>query len=243
MYTPPFNAVTTDAAVRAMVARYRSAWLITAHADRVPAATLLPIMWRGDTVIAHMAKANAHWSSITDGMPGLLIASGPEAYISPSWYAAKAEHGKVVPTWNYSAVHLFGTVRVHHDAQWLRDAVTELTDKDETGREHPWQVTDAPEAYIAAQLNGILGIEFTVTHVEGKAKLSQNRSEADQDGVIAGLRSAALGRAPAPAPGTGLETEHGTGFGNNIDSEQAADAAAVADAMAQRRTTTQQQNS
>ena len=215
MYTPPFNAVVDEATVRAMVAEYRTAWLITAAEDGVPMATLLPIMWQGGTVIAHMAKANTHWRSIIDDTPGLLIASGSEAYISPSWYAAKAEHGKVVPTWNYSTVHLSGTVRVHQDPDWLRRAVTELTDTHEGGREHPWQVTDAPDPYIAAQLNGIVGIEFTVTRVEGKAKLSQNRSNADQDGVIAGLRS------------------------DDLDAEQAAEARAVADAMAERRSAEQ----
>jgi transcriptional regulator len=194
MYIPPFNAVQGEDEIRAMVAAFRTAWLVTADEDRVPTATLLPIMWRGDIVIAHMAKANPHWRGISDGSPALLIAAGPDAYISPSWYAAKAEHGKVVPTWNYSAVHLTGTVRVHQDSEWLRRAVTDLTDTHEAGREHRWQVTDAPETYIDAQLNGIVGIEFTVTRVEGKAKLSQNRSEADRRGVVVGLREDATTR-------------------------------------------------
>jgi transcriptional regulator len=202
VYTPPFNAVQDEDAIRAMVAAFRTAWLVTADSDRVPTATLLPIMWRGDVVIAHMAKANPQWRGITDGDPALLIAGGPEAYISPSWYAAKAEHGKVVPTWNYSAVHLTGTVCVHQDSDWLRRAVTELTDTHEAGREHRWQVTDAPAQYVDAQLNGIVGIEFTVTRVEGKAKLSQNRSPADQAGVIAGLRADHLAANDAVAAAT-----------------------------------------
>lgn len=189
MYTPPFNTVQDEGEIRAMVAATRAAWLVTVGADGVPTATLLPVMWHGNTVIAHMAKANPQWRSIRDDAPGLFIAGGPEAYISPSWYAAKAEHGKVVPTWNYSAVHLTGTVRVHEDSDWLRGAVTDLTNLYESDRDHPWQVTDAPEPYIEAQLNGIVGVEFTVTRVEGKAKFSQNRSEADQRGVISGLRS------------------------------------------------------
>jgi len=192
MYAPPFNVVHDEAAVREMVAAYRTAWLVTADEQGLPAATLLPIMWRADTVIAHMAKANAHWRHIADDAPGLLIATGADAYISPVWYAAKAEHGKVVPTWNYSAVQLTGTVRVHHDADWLRAAVTELTDLHEAGRTHPWHVADAPEQYISGQLRGIVGIEFTVTRVDGKAKLSQNRSDADQQGVIRGLRDEQL---------------------------------------------------
>lgn len=188
VYTPPFNAVRDETEIREMVAAFRSAWLVTVGGDGLPAATLLPVIWRGGVVVTHLAKANPHWQTIADGAPGLLIAGGPQAYISPSWYAAKAEHGEVVPTWNYSAVQLTGTVRTHHDPQWLRRAVTDLTDVHEAPREDRWQVTDAPEAYIEAQLRGIVGVEFSVTGVTGKAKLSQNRSAADQDGVIAALR-------------------------------------------------------
>ena len=187
MYTPPFNRIDDEARIRSFVAAARTAWFVTAGSDRIPAATLLPIMWRDQTVIAHLASANPQWRSITDGAPALLIVPGPDAYVSPSWYAAKAEHGKVVPTWNYSAVHLTGTVTTHHDQEWLRAAVTELTDTHESGRLHPWQVADAPETYVDGQLRGIIGLEFRVTRVEGKAKLSQNRSAADRRGVVAGL--------------------------------------------------------
>jgi transcriptional regulator len=134
-----------------------------------------------------MARANAHWQHIGDDAPALVIATGPEAYVSPSWYATKAEHGKVVPTWNYSAVQLRGTARVHHDREWLRAAVTDLTGVHEHDRDEPWHVTDAPAAYVEGQLGGIVGVEITVTGITGKAKLSQNRSEADQRGVVAGL--------------------------------------------------------
>lgn len=192
MYTPPFNRAADDDDLRAMVAACRSAWLVTVSPGGAPAATLLPIMWQGDVVIAHMAKANQHWRDIADDSPGLLIVSGPEAYITPSWYPAKAEHGRVVPTWNYLAAQLTGTVRVHHDREWLRRAVTELTDLHEAGRNHQWYVTDAPEPYVDGQLGGIVGLEFTVTKAEGKAKLSQNRSDADQRGVVTGLRAEPL---------------------------------------------------
>ena len=110
MYTPPFNAVADEDEIRALVASARTAWLVTVGPDGVPLATYLPIRWRGDTVLAHLARANAHWRAIAPDSPALLIVTGPDAYVSPSWYAAKAEHGKVVPTWNYSAVHLTGTV-------------------------------------------------------------------------------------------------------------------------------------
>jgi transcriptional regulator len=189
MYTPPFNAITDESEVRAMVAAVGAAWLVTIDDAGAPVATSLPIMWDGDTVVAHMARANSQWTQIRPDGAALLIVAGPQAYISPSWYAAKAEHGKVVPTWNYTAVHLSGTVRVHDDPEWVRDAVTRLTDQHEQGRDPRWHVTDAPAAYIDGQLRGIVGLEITVTRVEGKAKLSQNRSAADQLATIDGLRA------------------------------------------------------
>lgn len=187
MYIPSSNRIDDDDEIRRFVAATRSAEFVTVGSDGTPVATLLPIMWEGDVVVAHMAKANPQWKSIAPGSPALLISTGPEAYISPSWYAAKAEHGRVVPTWNYIAVHLSGTVRVHEDRAWLRDVVTRLTGVHENVRSEPWRVSDAPERYIDGQLGGIVGLEITVTRVEGKAKLSQNRSEADRRGVVAGL--------------------------------------------------------
>ncbi|CAN5173570.1 FMN-binding negative transcriptional regulator [soil metagenome] len=188
MYTPAFNTVDDEAAIRAMVSEIGSAQLVTTGEDGFPTATLLPIVWERDTVIAHIARANPQWRTIADDSPTLLICAGPQAYISPSWYAAKYEHGKVVPTWNYSAVHLTGTVRVHHGPDWLHDAVSRLTVQHEGPRDTPWQVADAPESYLQGQLRGIVGLEITVARVEGKAKLSQNRSLADRRGVVDGLR-------------------------------------------------------
>ena len=187
MYTPSFNRIDDEEQIRRFVAAARSAEFVTVDPDGLPVATLLPIMWDGGIVLAHMARANPQWKTIKPDIPALLICSGPEAYISPSWYAAKAEHGRVVPTWNYSAVHLSGTVRVHEDRDWLRAVVTRLTGVHEYGRNEPWQPSDAPERYIEGQLAGIVGLEITITRVEGKAKLSQNRSEDDRRGVVAGL--------------------------------------------------------
>jgi transcriptional regulator len=187
MYVPSFNRVHDAAEIRRMVSQMRSAQFVTVDAYGSPVATLLPILWEGDVVVAHMARANPQWKDLEPGSPALLICSGPEAYISPSWYAAKTEHGRVVPTWNYSAVHLSGTVRAVHDVEWLRDAVTRLTAAHEGGRDEPWQPADAPAAYIDGQLRGIVGLEITVIGVEAKAKLSQNRSADDRRGVIAGL--------------------------------------------------------
>jgi transcriptional regulator len=188
MYTPPFNRADDETELREFAAAVRVGWLATSRVGAAPAATLLPFVWTGDSVVAHFAKANPHWREIEDDSPALLIVTGPDAYVSPSWYPAKAEHGKVVPTWNYSAVHLTGTARVHDDPEWLRAAVTGLTDRHEGARDEPWHVSDAPDAFIDGQLRGIVGVELTVTGVEGKAKLSQNRSEADRSGVVDGLR-------------------------------------------------------
>jgi len=214
MYIPSFNEIDDIEQIRAMVAAQGAANLVSADGGSHPVATLLPIIWHGDTVIAHMARANPHWRTL-DGASVLLICSGPQAYISPSWYPAKAEHGRVVPTWNYSAVHLSGTARVHHDKTWLRRAVEALTDIHEAVRAEPWHVTDAPASYIDSQLNGIIGIEVQVQRVEAKAKLSQNRSVADRAGVIAGL-----GAQPDPEPLTvaramaaGLDRSVGGGQG------------------------------
>jgi transcriptional regulator len=188
MYVPRFNALEDADEIRRLVAAVGSAELVTVGADGYPAATLLPVVWEGDRLVLHMARANPHWRSIEAGSPALAVVTGSQAYVSPAWYATKAEHGRVVPTWNYSAVHLTGRVEIHDDPEWVRAAVTRLTDLHEQRREEPWAVTDAPERYVEKQLRAIVGIELTVERVEGKAKLSQNRSEDDRAGVVDGLR-------------------------------------------------------
>ncbi len=140
-------------------------------------------------LLGHIAIANEQWRTALPGAEALAIVHGPQAYISPAWYEAKARHGRVVPTWNYETVHLTGTVAFHQDTQWLRDLVTRLTRRHEDGREHPWAVTDAPPEYIDGQLRAIVGVELVITAVAAKQKLSQNRSDLDRDGVIAGLRA------------------------------------------------------
>ena len=187
MYVPHFNAMTDEPAIRQMVAEVGSAQLVTVGADGYPLATLLPVMWNGDTVIAHMARANSHWKSIRADAPVLLVVTGPQAYISPTWYASKGEHGKVVPTWNYSVVQLSGRATVHDDADWVHGAVDELVEHHEGHRQSPWRSTDAPERYIKGQLRAIVGVEIAVERVEAKAKFSQNRSDVDRAGVVAGL--------------------------------------------------------
>jgi transcriptional regulator len=187
MYATAFNRVSDMDEVRRMVATVGAAELITIGSDGYPQATLLPIIWSGAVVTTHMARPNPHWTQIADNAPALLVCSGPQAYISPSWYSSKREHGKVVPTWNYTSVHLRGAATVHDDPEWLRSQVTALTGLHEHDRHEPWHVTDAPSRFVEGQLRGIVGIEIRVERVEGKAKLSQNRSAEDQRGVIDGL--------------------------------------------------------
>jgi transcriptional regulator len=184
--------------VAAFVDSVGAADLVTADEDGRPESTLVPVLWdregidpaagRFGRLLAHVARANEQWHGVS-GRRALAIVHGPQAYVSPSWYAAKAEHGRVVPTWNYSAVHLAGTVELLDDAGWLRELVGRLTDRHEAGRPHPWSVDDAPTAYVAGQLRAIVGVVVHLDVVEAKAKLSQNRSEADRHGVVAGLRA------------------------------------------------------
>jgi transcriptional regulator len=140
------------------------------------------------TLIGHLAKANPHARLADPDVRTLVIFQGPEGYITPSYYAAKKEHGKVVPTWNYSAVHAYGTLEAFDDPARLLDVVTRLTVRNETPRAQPWAVSDAPADFVRGMLNGIVGIALPIVRLEGKVKMSQNRPAADQGGVIEGLR-------------------------------------------------------
>jgi transcriptional regulator len=191
VYVPPPNAM-SDPDVATFLEAHPAGRLVTVGPDGRPDATLLPVIVSGDRVLAHLARANDHWRRIAPGSPGLLVVAGADAYVSPGWYASKKEHGRVVPTWNYGEVQVRGSVTVHDDPEWVLDVVTRLTERHETHREQPWAVTDAPPAYVRGQLRAIVGVELVIegaTAVEGKAKLSQNRSDADRRGVIAGLRA------------------------------------------------------
>ena len=166
--------------------------LVTSTDDGL-AATFLPLLYApsvGDhgSLLGHVARNNEVWRGQPVG-EALVIVHGPDAYISPSWYPSKAEHGRVVPTWNYVTLHVHGRLVVHDDAAWVEDLVRRLTDRHERGRERPWSVDDAPTDYVAGQLRAIVGVEVVITRVEGKAKLSQNRSATDIDGVTAGLEA------------------------------------------------------
>ena len=149
--------------------------------------SIIPSEGKG-TLQAHLAKANDQIADLRTGAEALVIFQGPEAYIMPSWYATKAEHGKVVPTWNYVVVQARGNPRVIEDHGWLRAQINTLTEAHEAPRQDPWSVTDAPAGFVTAQLNGIIGLEIPVSSIEGKWKVSQNRREADRRGVCEGLR-------------------------------------------------------
>jgi len=139
------------------------------------------------TLRCHLARANPLWQHIVADRPVLVVFQGEQGYISPNWYAGKQEHGKVVPTWDYAVVHAYGAAQVTHDAAWLRRMVEDLTNRHEHGRADPWQVSDAPAEYVDKMLGQIVGVEIPLTRLLGKWKMSQNRSAADRQGVIAGL--------------------------------------------------------
>lgn len=205
MYLPRHFTVSDLAHIGAFVDAAGAGDLVTFDGTK-PVATLLPVIWdrsaepSGDEdlgrLLGHLALANDQWRSVQPGAQALAIVHGPQAYVSPSWYESTARHGRTVPTWNYEAVHLTGTLAVHRDPEWLRAFVTRLTSKYEDWRERPWAVTDAPPEYIDGQLRAIVGVELAITSVGAKQKLSQNRSAADQAGTVAGLRAE-----PGPGPG------------------------------------------
>jgi transcriptional regulator len=192
VYVPRhFAADTADA--YALVEAVGAADLVTV-VDGSPVSSLVPVLWdRADDgspgrLLAHLARPNDQWRGIgPDGTPALAIVHGPQAYVSPGWYATKAEHGRVVPTWNYTTAHLTGRLLVHDDVEWLRRLVTRLTERHEAHRLAPWAVTDAPPRFVDGQLRAIVGVELVVERVEAKHKLSQNRSAEDQAGVVDGL--------------------------------------------------------
>ena len=139
------------------------------------------------TLRGHLARANPQWSDFSVETPALVMFTGPDAYISPNWYPSKQEHGKVVPTWNYVAVHAYGTLEIHQDPEWLRGLVTQLTETNEAQFASPWAVSDAPADFIDGMLKAIVGVEIRIDRLEGKWKQSQNRSAADREGAAAGL--------------------------------------------------------
>ena len=190
MYTPRAFREDDPAELRAIMREARLATLVTATAEGLVATPLPLFLDAGEgafgTLYGHMARANPQWRLEPAG-EALAIFAGPDAYVTPTFYPSKREHGKVVPTWNYAAVHAYGPVEFFEDEARLRDAVTRLTDLYERPRAEPWAMTDAPERFIEAQLRGIVGVRLPIARIEGKRKMSQNRPQADRDGVASGL--------------------------------------------------------
>jgi transcriptional regulator len=185
-------------------ARNDSAALLQIIRDR-PLATLVAVSSAGEPIVdhlpmicnpdrgpngmlrGHLARANPFWREAAPGGAVLAVFHGPQAYVSPSLYPSKREHGRVVPTWNYVVVHVHGRVRFVHEPQWLHALLQDLTGEHERGRAQPWAVSDAPADYVERQLRGIVGVEIEIARMVGKWKLSQNREQRDFAGVVAGL--------------------------------------------------------
>lgn len=193
MYLPKTFEERDAARLHEFIGRHRLATLVSTDADGL-CADHIPMLVEagadGATLLrGHVARANPLWRNLAAHPQVLAIFQDPGGYITPSWYATKAQSGKVVPTWNYVAVHVYGTARAVEDPQWLKAFLARLTDANESGRAQPWKITDAPADYIATQLEAIVGIEVRVARMQGKWKSSQNRLAQDADGVIAGLRA------------------------------------------------------
>lgn len=139
------------------------------------------------TLVGHVARGNPIWKTIANAAPSVVVFQGPQAYITPSWYPSKHAHGKVVPTWNYAIVHAHGQPNAIQDKDWLLAHVDQLTNTNEASQASPWKVSDAPDSYIDKMLNAIVGIEIPIRLIEGKWKVSQNKSSADRLGTVAGL--------------------------------------------------------
>ncbi|HJY57989.1 MAG TPA: FMN-binding negative transcriptional regulator [Streptosporangiaceae bacterium] len=195
MYIPAHFAV-DDSQVRELLAKHGAADLITLTDDGL-LATMLPFAYEPSAgehgaLYGHVARNNDQWRRPARG-ESLAIVRGPDAYVSPSWYAAKAENGRVVPTWNYLTAHVYGQLLVHDDPTWVEAIVRRLTAKHEAARlasprQPPaWSVDDAPRAFIEGQLRAIVGLELQITRIEAKAKLSQNRPVGDIAGIADGL--------------------------------------------------------
>jgi transcriptional regulator len=178
--------------LRAFIERHPLGTLVCVTADGLTANHIPMILRDGGTapvLRGHVARANPVWRNLAPGAPVLVIFGGADHYLTPSWYPAKQEHGKVVPTWNYAVVHVHGTVRFADEKGRSLEFVSELTNSQEAARPDPWKVSDAPEKYIDSMLSGIVTFEIAVTRLVGKFKASQNRAEAERQSVDAALEA------------------------------------------------------
>ena len=191
MYTPSHFSETRIEVLHDFIAEHPLAALIAPTADGLD-ANHIPVLLdptRGPfgTLRGHVARANPMWKKVPDGSRALALFQGPTHYISPGWYPSKRTDNTVVPTWNYVVVHAHGTLTWTHDFAWLLRLVNDLADTFERDRKEPWRVSDAPADWVEGQLKAVVGFELAIERLEGKWKVSQNRSAADREGVVAGL--------------------------------------------------------
>jgi transcriptional regulator len=187
MYIPEHFRETRIEVLQPFIERHPLATLV-ALTDAGFTANLIPLQAQlraetGGRLLGHIARANSLWRDLRDGASVLAIFTGAEHYISPNWYLSKKEHGKAVPTWNYSTVHVHGSIRFIDDKTWLRNFVASLTDQFEQGRVDRWHIEDAPADYLEGMLRAIVGFEIDISRIEGKFKGSQNRSTSDRAGA------------------------------------------------------------
>jgi len=199
MYVPAAFAEVDPREIERLVTEYPMAQLVTMTEDGL-VATPMPLLYEPapdglGSLVGHVARANRQWAKSSSTVEALAIFTGPNAYISPNWYASKAEHGKVVPTWNYETDHVRGHFLAHDDPAWTRALVARLTERHESQLAAPWSIDDAPPEYIDSMVKAIVGIEVQITSIQAKRKLSQNRPPADVTGTIAGLDAVGGGSA------------------------------------------------
>lgn len=191
MYIPKFNEETRLDVMHALIESQPLATLVTMSSSGLFATHLPMVLARGEgphgTLRGHLSRANTQWRDLNVSVEALAIFSGAHHYISPSWYPEKAEDGKVVPTWNYAVVHAYGPLKIIEDPAWLRSHLNTLVTQHESSFSTPWKITDAPADYIASQIKGIVGLELPITRIEGKWKVSQNKSEHTLRAVEQGL--------------------------------------------------------
>jgi transcriptional regulator len=193
LYVPPLFKEDRIDVLHAAIRQSGLGTLVTLTADGL-IASHVPMLLDPEpspygTLLGHVARPNPQARGAVAGVQALAIFQGPDAYVTPSWYATKRETGKVVPTWNYVAIHAYGQVEFFDAADRLRAIVTRLTEREETGRAEPWAVSDAPAGYVEGMLQGIVGFALPIARLEGKWKMSQNRPAADRAGVVAGLEA------------------------------------------------------
>ena len=203
MYLPAHFKETRSDVLHTLIRGHPLGTLVTLNAAGELQANPIPFLidpgpQAHGTLRSHVARANPLWRETRTEVDALVVFQGAQSYVSPGWYPSKAEHGKVVPTWNYIVVQARGRLRAVEDAEWLHALVSRLTERHEAPRAQPWGVGDAPPDYIATMLRAIVGIEIEITDLVGKWKVSQNRSAADRAGVAAGL-AALSGDAQAAA--------------------------------------------